>query len=88
MAGLNSRKFKSLCGHNGAETELDMSDMGIGAAGAIMLAPEIVANGALTSLDISNNSLGGYYEGFGGGRKWISGMSGVKALAAAIPECK
>jgi hypothetical protein len=35
-------------------------DMGVemnGAAGAIMLVPEIIDNGALTKLDISNNSI-------------------------------
>jgi hypothetical protein len=43
----------------------------------------------LASLNISGNSLGGYYEeNKYGNRKWISDMTGVKALAAAIPECK
>ena len=44
--------------------------------------------GALTSLDVSHNSLEGYYEGRGSNRKWISDMTGIKALAAAIPACK
>ena len=43
---------------------------------------------ALTSLDISNNGLGGYYESHGVYDEWISDMTGIKALAAAIPECK
>ena len=80
--------LKSLCGNKGDETVLDMSGKKMGAGGAIMLAPEIVANGALTSLNVSDNSLGGRYEGRGSNRKWISDMSGVKALAAAIPKCK
>ena len=42
--------LKSLCGNKGDETELDMSGKYIGAEGAIMLAPEIVANGALAKL--------------------------------------
>ena len=69
--------LKSLCGNKGDEAELDMSGKNMGADGAIMLAPEIVANGALTSLNMSNNRIG-----YGGN------MSGVKALAAAIPECR
>ena len=43
------------------------------------------ANGALTSLNISANELGGY-EDFEG--EWISDMAGIQALAAAIPQCK
>ena len=69
--------LKSLCGNTGDETELDMGSKEMGADGAIMLAPEIVANGALTSLNVSNNHIG-----YGGN------MSGVQALAAAIPECR
>jgi Ran GTPase-activating protein (RanGAP) involved in mRNA processing and transport len=46
--------LKSLCGNTGNETELDMSGKEMGAEGVIMLAAEIAGNGALTSLDISN----------------------------------
>jgi hypothetical protein len=42
--------LKSLCGNSGEETELDMSGKFIKAEGAIMLAPEIAGNGALTKL--------------------------------------
>ena len=84
--------LKSLCGNKGDETELDMSGKDMGAAGAIMLAPEMSTNGALTSLNISANSLGGYFEedeyGNDGKGEWVSDMTGIKALAAAIPECK
>jgi hypothetical protein len=52
--------LKSLCGNKGDETELDMSGKMNGAGAAIMLAAEIVGNGALTSLDISDNSLADY----------------------------
>jgi hypothetical protein len=45
--------LKSLCGNKGDETELNMSGKNIGAAGAIMLAPEIVDNGALSVLNLS-----------------------------------
>jgi Ran GTPase-activating protein (RanGAP) involved in mRNA processing and transport len=53
--------LKSLCGNKGNETELDMSGKNIGADGAIMLAPEIADNGALTSLNLSSNQLTGNY---------------------------
>jgi hypothetical protein len=49
--------LKSLCGNKGDEMELDMSGKRIGAEGAIMLAPEIIDNGALTSLNLSSNDL-------------------------------
>jgi hypothetical protein len=49
--------LKSLCGNSGNETELDMSGNKIGVAGAIMLAPEIIDNGAMTSLNLANNSI-------------------------------
>merc|ERR1719160_493823 len=49
--------LKSLCGNKGDETELNMSGKGIGTDGAIMLAPEIVANGALKTLILSNNRM-------------------------------
>ena len=41
---------------------------------------------ALTSLNMSNSGLGAYYDD--DKDEWISDMSGIKALAAAIPECK
>ena len=75
----------SLCGNKGNETELNMSGKMDGAEDAIMLAPEIVANGALVSLDMSSNHLAGYWDSSG---TWISDMTGIKALAAAIPECR
>ena len=45
--------------------------------------PGLGANGALTSLDISSNNLGPWDVS-----KQAYDMSGIKALAAAIPECK
>ena len=65
-------------------TELDVSDNKAGNASdgapfAKKLAVGLSANGALTSLNISSNQLTGIMG---------SDMSGVKALAAAIPECK
>jgi hypothetical protein len=49
--------LKSLCGNSGKETELHMSGAEIGAEGAVMLAPEIAGNRALTSLNLSSNGL-------------------------------
>jgi hypothetical protein len=45
--------LKSLCGNSGEEMELDMSGKKIGADGAIMLAPEIAGNGALSKFVFS-----------------------------------
>jgi hypothetical protein len=49
--------LKSLCGNNGDETELDMSGKMNGAEDAIMLAAEIIDNGAISSLNLAKNSL-------------------------------
>ena len=66
-------------------TELDLSKKGLGVGEAIILSYYIRNNRALTTLNISNNSLGGHRDEWG---RWISDMTGIKALAAAIPECK
>ena len=55
-------------------------------SGVAALADAISANGALTSLNVSNNSLGQYWDA--GKQEYISDMTGVEALAAAIPKCK
>jgi hypothetical protein len=49
--------LKSLCGNTGNEIELDMSGKMHGAGDAIMLVPEVIDNGALTSLNMSKNGL-------------------------------
>ena len=49
--------LKSLCGNRGDETELDMSGKMDGAVDATMLVAEVIDNGALTSLNLSSNSL-------------------------------
>jgi hypothetical protein len=54
--------LKSLCGNNGDETELDMSGKMNGAEDAIMLATEIIDNGALAKLDMSTNGIGAEQE--------------------------
>jgi hypothetical protein len=55
--------LKSLCGNNGDERELDMSGKMKGAEDAIMLAAEIVDNGAMTSLNLSSNNIGEVDQG-------------------------
>jgi hypothetical protein len=50
--------LKSLCGNSGEETELDMRGKKIGAEGAIMLAPEIAGNGALSIANVMGNNIG------------------------------
>ena len=49
--------LESLCGNKGDETELDLSGKEMDAGSVIMLAPEVIANGALTRLDLSKNKM-------------------------------
>lgn len=69
LVNIRGRRLKSLCGNSGDETQLDMSgDYSLvwkdkrllKNHGAIMLAPEIVANKSLTSLNISQNYICSY----------------------------
>jgi hypothetical protein len=85
--------LKSLCGNIGEETELDMSGKEIGAAGAIMLAPEIAGNGAILKFTFSgdnDNSKPVTMEtsmteaDFSG--KGL-GISGAIMLSAFLPKC-
>jgi hypothetical protein len=50
--------LKSLCGSKGGETQLDMSGKMEGAADAIILAPEIINNGALSVTNVMGNKIG------------------------------
>ena len=65
----------SLCGFADDATEANLSYLGMDADDAAVVADEIPAKGALTSLNISNNTLTGYYG---------SKVDGIKALAEAI----
>jgi hypothetical protein len=65
--------LKSLCGNTGNETELDMSSKMFGAGDAILLVPEIIDNGAMTSLNLASNDL--CFDG---------NMDGIKAISSAI----
>jgi hypothetical protein len=49
--------LKSLCGNSGEETELDMSGKGMDAGAAVMLVPEIVDNGAISSINLLRNKI-------------------------------
>jgi hypothetical protein len=64
--------LKSLCGNRGDETELDMSGKMDGAGDAVMLVPDIIDNGAMTSLNLASNLLG---------------LEGAKVIAACLPKC-
>ena len=78
----------TLCGFSGDETELDLSKKGLTAGCAVLVANEIKNNGALTSLNISNNSIERRARDNDGRAPWIATPEGPKALAAAIPKCK
>ena len=73
---------------NSTITDLNLAQNNINGGDAKVLSVAISANRApLTNLDISNNNLGGGY--FDDGGRWMTDcMTGVKALAAAISECK
>ena len=75
----------SLCGIADEATEANLSGLGMDADDAAILTDELPAKGALTNLNISTNSLGGYLDA---NYNWIFDISGVTALAAAIPECR
>ena len=72
-------------------TELNISSIcagmkagGADMSGVIAISDAIPTMGALTSLNISKNDLGGYWkDGY-----QILEMTGINALAAAIPDCK
>ena len=49
--------LKTLCGFSGDETELDLSGRGLTTGCAVLVAYEVKNNGALTSLNISNNRI-------------------------------
>jgi hypothetical protein len=86
--------LKSLCGNKGNETELNMSGKMQGAGDAIMLAPEIIDNGAISTFMFSGDDdedskpvtmeTSMVEVGFGG--KGL-GVSGAIMVAAFLPKC-
>jgi Ran GTPase-activating protein (RanGAP) involved in mRNA processing and transport len=85
--------LKSLCGNKGNETQLDMSGKKIGADGAIMLAPEIADNEAISQFTFSGDRSDSKpitmetsmteadFSGKG------LGLSGAIMLSAFLPKC-
>ena len=56
----NKEKLTTLSGFSGDETELNLSKKKLSAGCGVLVANEISDMRALTSLDISNNSIGAY----------------------------
>ena len=50
--------LKSICGNRGDETELNMSGKMKGAGDAIMPVPQVIDNGALSSVNVLGNEIG------------------------------
>jgi hypothetical protein len=62
---------------------------GCGPLGIIALTNAIPDMGALTYLDISNNSIGGYYTNPGyANNKFVPTPEGPKAIADILPYCQ
>ena len=74
--------MKVLCGVSFRDktiTELDISGRSLGVEGAVVIRRYLENNGALTSLDISNNSIGPSYKN-------NYSTAGVEAIASTIKE--
>ena len=54
---------------------------GLGPEGAKILAEALHVNSSMTFVDLSSNSLGGYYNDYG---NFVSELSGIKAIAGAL----
>jgi hypothetical protein len=78
--------LKSLCGNKGDEAELDMSGKNMRAWDAIMLAAEIVDNGALSSLNLASNCLCGL-DGDGDGSFDASGNACFHQVTQLTRAC-
>jgi hypothetical protein len=63
----------SLCGIADDATGADLSGLGMDADDATVLASELPDKGAMTSLDVSNNSIGACYDG----SKWVATPEGL-----------
>jgi hypothetical protein len=74
----------SICGASGRELDLSAADLGPECAQ--LVAYELMHNGALTSLDISNNSIGAYSKDGDGMAPWIATPEGPKAIAEALKD--
>ena len=83
VAAIENHKLLTMDTVNMAE-ELDASGQSLGSEGAKLMVPFIKNNGALTSLNISKNGIGGHW----GRGNFIPTPEGPKAIAAAISECR
>ena len=82
--------LRSLCGNTGHESELNVEGDEMSAEDAIMLAPEIVANGALETITFGNKQAvtmkTDMTEAEFSGK--MLGASGAIIVAAFLPKCK
>ena len=81
--------LQSLCGIAANAKEANLSGLGMDAADAAVLADDIHDNGALASLDISNNKLAqGEQDGYNkyGDPEYKTDLSGIIALADALKK--
>jgi hypothetical protein len=67
----------SLCGIADDDTGADLSGIGMDADDVIILASELPNKRALTSLDVSGNSIGGYYSSPGNKYSFKSTPAGI-----------
>jgi hypothetical protein len=58
-------------------TELDVSSKSLGAEGALVVAEYLRDNGAMTSLDVSGNGIGGYFRIPGNEYSFVSTPAGI-----------
>jgi hypothetical protein len=80
----------SLCGIADDATEVDLSGLGMDADDAIILASELPGKRAISSLDLSSNRIGGYYEYYhddgSGYGSYTATPEGPKVIADAIRD--
>jgi hypothetical protein len=63
----------SVCGLRGSETTVDMSGQGLGAEDVVLLAGELATSGAILSMKLGNNAIGGLVSA--GGWKYNPNVS-------------
>jgi hypothetical protein len=56
------KNLTTFCGLSGEEAELDFSCQNLGAGDAVLIANDISDMGALTSLNLSSNSIGAHWK--------------------------
>ena len=68
-------------------TKLDVSGQSLGVEGALVISCYLENNRALTSLNISDNGLGGYYYKNRDDEEFHPTPEGPQAIAAALTSC-